>query len=238
MARGQKPARAAPALRAGDLAAIHYTVKQAGQPMQGVKHAVAGLRRQIEMAMAGLALGPQDVLAHGLSRWTEPASLALAGAALATGARLLWVRPTDGADPSVGEAAAATVVVWNTARPFAEHALPAATRHALCRSEPDPRCPRMRRYVALPETGLIGIEEDDGFAPLLPGGEARLLAAAGDLVEGEGTGMLEVAGAHLSTGYWRRAEATRAIADNEGFFPTGLRGRRRPDGAIGVALQP
>jgi acyl-CoA synthetase (AMP-forming)/AMP-acid ligase II len=148
------------------------------------------------------------------------------------------VRPTDGADPCVGEAAAATVVVWDTARPFAEHGLPADTRHALCRAGPDPRAPRMRRYVALPETGLLGIEEEDGSARLLPGGEVRLRDASGALVAGVGPGLIEIAGAHLFTGYWRRADATRAVLENDGYFPTGLEGRRLPDGAILIARQP
>lgn len=238
MARSQKPARVAPAVRGSDLAALIYPPKAAGQPLRGIKHAVTGLRLQIEMAKTGLGLAPADIVAHGLSRWAEPASLALAGAALSAGAQLLWVRPTDGCDPSIGESAAATVVVWDTARPFAEHTLPAAARCALCRSEPDPRCPRMRRYVALPETGFIGVEEEDGSARLLAGGEARLRDAAGVLVTNEGTGLLEVAGAHLFTGYWRRADASHAILDNGGFFPTGLAGRRRPDGTIVVAGQP
>ncbi|MGC8170071.1 hypothetical protein, partial [Salmonella enterica] len=75
---------------------------------------------------------------------------------------------------------------------------------------------------------LLGIEEEDGSARLLPGGEVRLRDASGALVAGVGPGLIEIAGAQLFTGYWRRADATRAVFENDGYFSTGLEGRRLP----------
>ncbi|MDX2205717.1 MAG: AMP-binding protein [Hyphomicrobiaceae bacterium] len=230
-AGAQTPSRTGARVRASELAMLSYRQDAGTPPLRGAKLSFAALLRQADMVRQHLALTPRDVVAHAVDDWSAPASLALAGAALATGARLLWL-----AEPTLPDPAATLVVADDGGDGALRGASPASRLWVPAAWDAAPR--HASRFLALPETGVLGVTDGAGGAPLLAGGAARLRDAAGGLVEGEGTGHLEVEGEHVFMGYWRRPEATRAAFAGDGFFRTGLRAVRRGDGAIVLPLQP
>ncbi len=97
----------------------------------------------------------------------------------------------------------------------------------------------LERY-GMTETGmntsnpLHGERRAGTVGPALPGVEVRVADEAGRVLEAGETGVLEVRGPNVFSGYWRLPEKTREEFRADGFFITGDIARIDPDGYVAI----
>ena len=244
---------------ASDLAAMLYTSGTTGRP-KGAMLTHEGLTRNGQALNAIWGFGPEDVLVHGLPifhvhglfvalhsaflsgaqvrflpRFSVDAVLeALPGASVMMGVPTHYGRLLDDARFDA-DACASMRLFTSGSAPMTEamhHRFTERTGHRI-----------LERY-GMTETGIISSNPLDGeripgtvgFG--LPDMEVRVATDDG-VCEPDETGVVEVRGPHLFSGYWQLPEKTAAEFRPDGFFITGdvgaldAQGRLRLEGRAG-----
>ena len=231
VAQAQTAARVSANVRASELAMLAYTRQQVGALPRAAKLSFGALARQVAMVQQRFAVMQTDVVSHALRDWSEPASLALAGAALASSASLLWLRPGILPNDPIP-----TLHIVDNPQDCATQ--PRSGLRLVLSTAAGPAAAHVSRYLSRPETGMLSASGPDGTVHALPGGSARVRSGAGDVLAGAGAGELEVGGENVFSGYWRKPDATQAALTADGFFKTGLQAILRDDGSVVLAPQP
>jgi malonyl-CoA/methylmalonyl-CoA synthetase len=236
-------------------AALLYTSGTTGRP-KGAVLSHGNLRANAESLLRAWAFSPSDVLIHALPIYHAHGLFVALNVPLMAGARLLW-HPRFDAEAVMKDLPAATVFMGvptfyaRLLRLPARRLKAAAAGMRLFISGSAPLSPALHaafreatgheiveRY-GLTETGmntslpLKGPRKPGSVGPALPGVELRITdeQTGTPLPTGE-TGMVEVRGPHVFSGYWQNEEATAAAFRGDGWFITGDLGRLDEDGFL------
>ncbi len=240
------PGRLDPVERADDdLAALVYTSGTTGRP-KGAMNTHGGLLANGRALVEVWGLGPDDVTLHCLPLFHVHGLFVALHTALLAGARTLllprftvegvrgaladstvfmavpaiWRRLLD--DPGFGDDARHLRLVTSGSAPLSE--LVFAEIESRTGHRP------VERY-GMSEAGIITSNPLDGER--VPGSVGYPLPHASVRIAGGGeTGEVEVAGPHLLSGYWRRADATAEAFTDDGWFRTGDIGGLDDDGRL------
>jgi malonyl-CoA/methylmalonyl-CoA synthetase len=231
-----------------EIAAILYTSGTTGKP-KGAMLSHRALASNAAALVSAWEFTPQDVLIHALPVFHTHGLFVATNTALASGASLIYHNRFD-PDRVIAALPAATVLMGVPTfytRLLARPGLAAAARGMrLFISGSAPLLAEThRQFQALTGQAILeryGMTETNmntsnplsgerrpgtvGFA--LPGVEIRLTEAA------EGTGMIEIRGDNLFSGYWRNPEKTADDMRDGGWFVTGDLGRFDPDGYLQI----
>jgi malonyl-CoA/methylmalonyl-CoA synthetase len=255
-AAGRAPAAFGTVARsAGDLAAILYTSGTTGRA-KGAMLSHGNLASNALTLRDAWGFGGGDVLLHMLPIYHTHGLFVAINTTLLAGARMLWLeRFEPGAviaalpratvtmgvptyyvrllrrDDFTAAVASGMRLFTSGSAPLLEetfHAFEARTGQRI-----------LERY-GMTETGmntsnpLHGDRRAGTVGPALPGVEVRVADEAGKVLAAGETGVLEVRGPNVFSGYWRLPEKTRDEFRADGFFITGDIARIDRDGYVTI----
>jgi malonyl-CoA/methylmalonyl-CoA synthetase len=245
-AEGRPALEAAVARGAGDLASIIYTSGTTGRS-KGAMLSHGALTSNAVALHRAWGFSPHDVLLHALPIFHVHGLFVALHCALLSGCPMVWLARFRPADVLAGLARATVMMGVPTfytrllADPELTRERAAHVRLFICGSAPllastfaefEARTgQRILERYGMSEAGILTSNPLEGERVAgsvgypLPGVELRI--AGGE------TGVIQVRGPNVFSGYWRMPDKTRDDFTDDGFFITGDMGRQDPDGRVG-----